>query len=171
MGPAQWLLDKLRPTCERLVFAGSIRRRCTLVGDIELLAIPKIQKRAQVGTQDLFGPGRAIYEHVNLLWEATDAIASEYSKRGEKYRQFRVTEFTVDIFTAELGNWGNQLMIRTGSAEFSKSMMVRLNNFGLTSVDGYITQRHNRVRIPTPTEEDVFEKARVPWILPEKRSL
>ena len=38
---AQEVVEQLRPHCERIVVAGSIRRKKSEVGDIEIVAIPK----------------------------------------------------------------------------------------------------------------------------------
>lgn len=37
---ANELVDWLRPACERIVVAGSLRRQCAEIGDIELVALP-----------------------------------------------------------------------------------------------------------------------------------
>lgn len=175
---ADKLVVELFPLCDRIEIAGSIRRHCDLVGDIEIVAIPKIEKRVKPGGEDLFGEGRGIYEHVNKLWAACDLALetgriqhTEKKAWGDKYRRFISEGVKVDLFTAEQGNFGNILMIRTGSELFSKQMMLQLQLHGLTSLDGYIIRQHDRVRIPTPTEQDVFLQARMPWIAPEKRSV
>ena len=38
---AERIVDELRPFCERIEIAGSIRRRRPLCGDVDLVALPK----------------------------------------------------------------------------------------------------------------------------------
>ena len=49
---AERLVEQLRPYCERIQIAGSIRRRKWAVGDIELLCIPKY--RTELRSVDMF---------------------------------------------------------------------------------------------------------------------
>jgi DNA polymerase/3'-5' exonuclease PolX len=51
------LVAQLAPYCERIEVAGSVRRQKDIVGDIELVAIPKLETRSNVQPQlTLFGP-------------------------------------------------------------------------------------------------------------------
>src|SRR5512145_1569634 len=63
------VVAQLAPYCERVEVAGSVRRRKDVVGDIELVAIPKVQTQIHVQPQlSLFGPSsEPDYAQVNLL--------------------------------------------------------------------------------------------------------
>lgn len=78
------LKRNLQGVCDSIEIAGSIRRRCPIVGDIEFVARPKFAP----GDTDLFG----IPTHINLLWPRLDAMAAlgeiSYRKCGDVYRQF-----------------------------------------------------------------------------------
>lgn len=53
MDVARELTRAVQPLCDRLIFAGSLRRGKAEVGDIELVHIPKIDSRPDPG--DLLG--------------------------------------------------------------------------------------------------------------------
>lgn len=184
-GEADRLMSLLAPACERIAIAGSIRRRKREVGDIELLAIPKMRDVLLTPPQkSLFEerPQSKIESH-NMLWEVLDGAADrigEFVKRGPKYRQFFWNDahggrIQVDLFTAAEDNWGWAFLVRTGSAEFSHHVATQLNNQGYTSqdfrvhkMDAYRKATGNP--IPTPHELDPFRLAKLDWIPPEGRS-
>lgn len=77
------IVEELRPFCQRIEMAGSIRRKCEFVNDIEIVAIPRLE----VLQGDLFGdseppmmwPGRRVLDDIEDL---------EIQKDGTKYIQF-----------------------------------------------------------------------------------
>lgn len=163
--------------CVRAAIAGSLRRRRPEVGDIEIVAIPRIgERQVPIGQGDLFLAGvQAEVRLYNALWEHLDGQAESgrirYSKRGDKYRQFTLEGVQVDLFTAEPGNWGWIYLIRTGSADFSHGVAGALNGRGYESALGYIRKRSQSIGEPieTPEESDVFRLAGMAWVPPEKR--
>ncbi len=176
---AKQLRDDLEPFRERIENAGSIRRRMESIGDVEVVAIPHREYREIKPTQaDMFlRQGRL--DEVSLLWEHLDVLHAEhhitYHKRGDRYRQFALSGVQVDVFTAVPASFGLILMIRTGSAEFSKHMVTRLKVNGYCSRDGRVYRLGERNEptgdpIPTPEEKDVFELAKEAFLSPEKRS-
>lgn len=123
---ASELLTILRPSCEQIEIAGSIRRRKPEVKDIELLAVARFGDRQR--------PGALFAEPVNLLhWNTDQLTASPRStfqrgdKWGSKYRKLLYLggreDIAVDLFIVEDVAWGPQLTIRTGPAEFSKRLV------------------------------------------------
>jgi len=122
---ANKVLEQLRPHCLRSEIAGSIRRRCREVKDIEIVVIPK-----PYGT-GLFETGIAT---VINKWRAV---------KGDlpcKYTQRMLPEgIKLDLFFATPQNWGNILLIRTGDWEFSKLFMgVLLPMHGYRHEGGYL---------------------------------
>jgi DNA polymerase/3'-5' exonuclease PolX len=177
---AQRLVAELvvqRAVCVRAAIAGSLRRRRPDVGDIEIVAIPRIgERQVPIGEGDLFLRGvQAEVKLYNALWQHLDDEAEagrvRYSKRGDKYRQFAFEGVQVDLFTAEPGNWGWIYLIRTGSADFSHRVASALNRRGYTSAEGYIRPKSPTTgdRIETPEEADVFGLAGMAWVDPERR--
>jgi DNA polymerase (family 10) len=150
------ILEELSPHCERIAIAGSIRRQKALVGDIEIVAIPKPY---DVG---LFASGIA-------------TVVDQWPKvKGElpcKYTQRMLPEgIALDLFFARPENWGLILAIRTGSADFSHHILAHgWSRRGFKSIDGML---HNRLGHPisTPEERDVFAISQVQWTEPQDRT-
>lgn len=169
---AQPLADRivadLAPYCEpgRCVVAGSVRRRKTEVGDIEVVCIPR-----QV-TADLFNEATVVMPEFARAVDRWPAVKGLPSGR---YTQRRLPEgIVLDLFMARPANWGLILAIRTGSARYSHEVLAAgWCRQGYHSVDGYLCGIVNGLaqRIAVPEEADLFRLAGVPWVEPEARSL
>ncbi|HEX3051050.1 MAG TPA: hypothetical protein VHP83_10385, partial [Aggregatilineaceae bacterium] len=64
--------ERLSPYCDRIAIGGSIRRKLSFVGDIELIAIPKIEMRQPAEQLAFAGKGNLMPsapQPVNLLDE------------------------------------------------------------------------------------------------------
>lgn len=147
---ADELIARLAPHCQRIEKAGSLRRRKSEIGDIELLAIPKF-------TLDLFGNPSGDHELNGIDWTQYGRVV----KQGPKYKQIELEKITLDLFIATPpAEFGVLFMIRTGPAEYSHKMVTPRNQRGLMPScyhfkDGAIWS-HNHI-IPTPEERDVFD--------------
>lgn len=166
--------------CEQIEIAGSIRRMKPLIGDIELVAVPET-----IEQQDLFGDsGRTTSE----LWLKLDRLLkqgqifhSTPKRWGKKMRTFQIQTkqrrtYKVDLFTCFKENWGNTLLIRTGSKEFSRWMVSQKKLGGALPDD--VFHRDNRLfrigdtenePLPMFTEKDWFDLCNLPFIPPEYR--
>jgi DNA polymerase/3'-5' exonuclease PolX len=97
--------DALRPYCEKIIIAGSVRRMSAHVGDIDILAIPK-KPSLTAFFSEARKHGRAMNE----------------TARDTRYFKLQVNDthlFSYDIFLPQPFDWGRQLAIRTGPAEYS----------------------------------------------------
>lgn len=164
---AYGLMERLQPACERIEIAGSIRRRRPLIGDIEFVLMPRY-------LTDLFGQPTGQTELDLLLagWPITRV------KDGQKYKQISFAgnsgqPYTVDLWIQSKETWGVNLMIRTGSEDFTKRMVTRRVLGGYMPndlrVDGARVWR-NGAPVDTPEEEDVFHLFGVEWVRPEERN-
>jgi len=153
---ANKVVEQLRPHCERLEIAGSIRRKKPQVKDIEIVAIP-------------------LPYDTGLFESGIATVVNQWKKvKGElpcKYTQRILPEgIKLDLFFAEKGNWGVIYATRTGSAEYSHKVLASgWFKRGYNSIDGWLHSGGNAVA--TPEEEDLFEKAGVEWVEPELREL
>ena len=134
---ANALVRTLEPACVQIEIAGSIRRQQDTVGDIELVAIPKLEEGR--GDGQLFCTGE-----VNLLHQLTGrlvmsdghqdftALASGTSGRkpawGNRLRRFGFHHlnrwFVVDLHITSPERFGCLMVIRTGPKEFSKRFVT-----------------------------------------------
>lgn len=163
---AAGLFEQLSPACEVIAIAGSIRRGHPTPRDIEIVAIPKFRTRQTTLFDGAGDAGNAD----NLLWEALDAMDLTKIKGADKYRKFIDNNDGVqlDVFTATQDNWGLQYLIRTGSADFSRSILTIANRRGYHSEEAVFYDKRGQPHYMR-SERDVFEFLGLAWIPPEKR--
>lgn len=139
------LISHGKETSCRWQVAGSIRRQCPEVGDVEIVAISN------------YG---LLTERLDLLLKAgviAKAVKSDGRQRwGERYRAFtlshtvlsnrtvhaeRLARVHVELFIADWRNWGYVLAIRTGSWEFSRDLVTRIKQRGVYRCgEGYLRE-------------------------------
>jgi len=171
---ADEFVARLAPACERIEVAGSIRRREPEVGDVEIVAVARIEQVPTPG--DLFsGPSSVTRDHL-LEALAAELLAGRLdrgTRSGPRFRQYLIRDLSwaqLDLFIVRPpAQWGPIFTIRTGPAEYSANLMRRAKSRGLTQVDGHIEDAAGRV-LATPTEESFFEALGLPWIDPTRRT-
>lgn len=183
---AEQLREELAPFCERIEVAGSIRREKKEVGDIELLVIPK-QKPWSPPSAGLFGE----QEKKPL---ALNTPIKEYIQAVEKYEAIRGSasglytarripleepdEHTgrlmikLDLFVAFPGNWGTQLAIRTGSAEFSHRILATgWVKQGYSSEHGFLFWGKQKEPTLVREEKELFRMINTKFVEPKNRNI
>lgn len=155
------VLEQLRPHCIRAEIAGSIRRKKPMVGDIEIVAIPKPYSMG-----GLFNDND-IATVVNQ-WEKVKGDM-EYGKT--KYTQrILPSGIKLDLFFAQEDNWGSIFAIRTGSADYSYKVLASTwVSMGYKSEGGYLFKDGKRYEMRE--EKDLFELLGLRYVAPEKRNL
>lgn len=153
------VLEELKPHCIRAEIAGSIRRKKESIGDIEIVAIPKLY---------VTGTGENGLALVVNKWEKVKGNM-EYGKT--KYTQRILPEgIKLDLFFADEANWGLIFAMRTGSADFSHKVLADgWCRRGFKSVGGYITRDGERIDVGE--EIDLFRISGVLYKEPEDRNL
>lgn len=164
------LLDLMRPDILRGEIAGSIRRQKADCRDIELVVIPRWEEEADPAS--LFGePVRVNRLHewatqtgsVQWIKPGTSEIEPWPPKPEGKYWRGLLSDGTkLDLFIATPENFGLILLIRTGSAEFSKAVVTHALRLGKPCNGGTLG-------VPTPEEPDVFRVLGLQWVPPEAR--
>lgn len=153
---ANIIIDYLKPYCERIEIAGSIRRRKPEVGDIEICAIPKM-----VEVKDMFD---IPVSKRSLLDDVDYSRIGILLSNGSKYKKIQLpsADITLDLFIVIYpAQWGVIFMIRTGSAEFSKMMVTRKCHGGrLPSIyivkGGAVWKNSNGTIVYMNEEKDYF---------------
>lgn len=189
---AERIVDVLRHHCVQIAVAGSIRRRKPIVGDIEIVCVPKRVENL------LCEPGESLLNpELNELINAGRLLPGRC--RGERYAQFgipAVEGLKLDLFMTTPGSWGVIFAIRTGPADYSKHLVTRRCYGGalpddMRIEDGRLFQgcRWERATkfdpqlgeyevddlvepgtpIDTPTEESFFDVIGVPYTEPNQR--
>lgn len=151
------------PYCDRIAIAGSVRRRKDEIGDIEIVAIPKIEIRpGLLGEMEERHIG-----FVKALWQYP--IIKGVPETG-KYIQLQLPEIKVDLFLATPPNWGFIFAIRTGSAVFSRNVLARGWVYaGYKGVDGMLIKTRTGEKVDVKEEIDLFNLIGVGYIEPENR--
>lgn len=172
---ARELCAKLKPVCERLIVAGSLRRRKEEVGDVEIVFIPKMVE----GGQDLFekrmvSAADAVIEGMledgTLLKRVSEAGHAAWGAQN-KLGVHR-SGMPVDLFRTTEGAWWNYVVCRTGPADSNKRIAVAAQRVGYQwnpygagfsslSADG---------KVPVMgSEREVFEFVGLPYKEPWER--
>ncbi len=160
---AEHWIGRLSAYCDRIKIAGSIRRKCPVVGDIEIVCIPKVI----TVTDGLFDKKKI--RNPGFAEALKGAVILKGDPIDGKYMQFNLPQgIKLDLFTATRENWGFIYAIRTGSSEFSQFLAKRWVKWGYKGVDGYLTR--DGVRIPTPTEKSFFMLLGLDVVPPAKRN-
>jgi DNA polymerase/3'-5' exonuclease PolX len=174
---ADSIVNALRPACERIEIAGSLRRHKPDVGDIEILYIPVMQDEPD--PVDFFAERR-----VSLADGRIEGLirAGVLEKRlnakglpafGEKNKLMRhvASRIPVDLFAATWENWHNYMVCRTGPADLNTRICMaaqrkgwKWNPYGagFSNPDGEV--------LPMATERAVFEFVGLSYCEPEARA-
>jgi DNA polymerase/3'-5' exonuclease PolX len=171
---AQQLAEQLRPHTEMLEIVGSLRRKRPAVSDIELLYIPRFERREE-GLFDLVNVNMAD-ERIDR-WLAAGTLAKRPNIRGftawgekNKLAVHIASGIPVDLFSTTLENWFTSLVIRTGSRETNLKLTTgaqrdgnQLNAYGqgITRADGEVVRAES--------ERHVFQLCGVPYLEPIDR--
>jgi DNA polymerase/3'-5' exonuclease PolX len=172
---AKALVEQMRPACERIEIAGSIRRRSTDVGDIEIVAIPAVHEM-----QVSYGLFEERTERIDKLTFTVDAMVALGTlaphptdpKRGDRYSKLWHPEsgLQVDLFSVlPPASWGVVYTIRTGPADFSHWLVVLARERHLHVAEGQLHRGGLSCGaipcevVPTPEESDFFRALGIAW--------
>jgi DNA polymerase/3'-5' exonuclease PolX len=182
-GVAERLAGLMSPFCLRVEIAGSVRRSCPEVKDVELVAVPRWDERPG-SVPSLFAEEA---ERVNLLhgWATTEAAAAgvrwiktgtpdmvdwEPKPEGKYWRALVEDCVKLDLFLASAENYGMILAIRTGCAEFSQALMTYAKHRTPYHVEGGYLRGREGEALETPEERDVFTALKLDYVLPGERT-
>jgi DNA polymerase/3'-5' exonuclease PolX len=152
----------LRPFCQRLEVAGSIRRQRPTIGDLEIVCIPSQVPAGLFGDERTVDPG--FIEVVNR-WEKVIGSPS-----GKHARRILPSGLQLDLFMVEPDSWGLQLVIRTGSEGFSKALVgPYCRQAGYASRHGRLIRLRDGQVILVREEAELFALLGIPYMEPEAR--
>lgn len=161
---------------DRLIVAGSLRRRKAEVGDVEILYIP----REHTEPDGLFDQ-RTVNESDTALEalvrsgaiaKRPNSLGSEIWGENNKLALHVATGIPVDLFRARESNWFNLLVCRTGSAQYNIRIAAAAQargwkwhpyRTGFTDAYGAV--------VPVRSERDAFDLVGLPYLEPWQRNL
>jgi DNA polymerase (family 10) len=158
------ILEVIEPLVERAVIAGSIRRRKSLVHDIDIVLIP--------ASSDV--PGTPFKFDVDFFPNGViDAIAANFDdveviKKGPALSQIKMKGIPVDLYASNEDEWGVHLLRWTGSQEHNIMLCMRAKEKGyrLRISRGLIS---NGKVIAARSEEDIFDALDMDYVEPWER--
>jgi DNA polymerase/3'-5' exonuclease PolX len=180
---AEELVGLLRPATIRLEVAGSIRRKRAEVGDLDIVAIPRLHARV---VQDLFGQEVIEGDQVDELNERCNALVADGALApvrnakgnpaawGPQLKRAEYHGLPVDILATSWDCWGVAMLLKTGPWEFSKRLVTARSQGGACPRELKFQQsRVWRVGVAeplaTPDEEAVFAALGLEYLPPERR--
>ncbi len=169
------LVEILRPACERIEIAGSVRRGKPEVKDAEVVIIP---------TPDLLPLTDTLIEYGRAQYAL---YGEKRTKRwGSSYRGLMFKGVKCELFMAHEESWGYQYWLRTGPGDANAYIMRWLGqkfvNAPLRFQDGYGWYSRDwalddkkwfapdRRRLRIASEEDLFAVLGMPFIPPSERT-
>ena len=189
-------IARIADVCERVEIAGSLRRRASTVGDIEIVAVPQMD---QVKGVDMFGEVVATHA-VDRLGERIDSLIGDgiVAKRpladgtfryGGRHKRLTFDSAPIDLFICDRERWGVIFCIRTGPYQYSHQLVTErgkvvkvgtapdgrpLTRIGLLPAHlrcqgGWLCSRVSGQRIVTPEEADFYEAIGLPYVEPWER--
>lgn len=188
---AKAFVAALDGTYDRLVVAGSLRRQLAYIGDIEVVAVPKIERESTGLLEDMPTDVDRLDGRMLALLDNDDVARrlkadGSLMSWGPTWKSALFQGAHVDLFTPCAARFGWILMLRTGPAAFSRQLVVpRSSDNGrrmktkdgrpgllpahVRSSSGWLTYRVSGERIETPEETDVFELFGMKYVVPWER--
>jgi len=194
---ANSLKDSLEPYCDVINIAGSIRRRCTEVKDIELVAIPKreIQEETNLFSEVIGQKVIIHHEFEKIIRGAGKVLMGKFTGKYMKIEIKHVinqVECTInlDLFMPQPHDYWRIYAIRTGSSDYSHRYIAAawVKKGWVGTTDGlrlkkecYETAERKwavKTDIHNPTappwwqsEKEFFQWLGQQWLQPEHRNL
>ncbi len=164
----------LKPFCDRVEVAGSIRRKKAEVGDIDIVAMPK---PLALPAPLLFG---SVVHTESSVWK--DLIPAALKKHGLRLEAsgqellratFLCDRFQVDIYRARPETWGVILLVRTGSKDHNVKLctLARSKGLKLSASEGVVTLGGFGQVIASRSEEEIFSALGISYVEPNCREV
>jgi DNA polymerase (family 10) len=155
---AAGVMEQLKPHCEVISLAGSIRRERPTIGDIEIVCVPKAYDATP-----LFASGLATV--VNLWKKVRGELPCRYTQR------ILPEGMKLDLFMVHPDGYGLQCAIRTGSAEWSRRVLAAAWVRAGFHSDGGLLRRADGTVVPARTEPELFRLIGLRWVDPRDREV
>lgn len=145
---ASEVVERLRPYCEKIVVAGSIRRQKPMVRDIAIVLISRDRENLEEALMEM----------------------GTYKMAGLKIARIEMASISLDIYFATEETFATLLLIRTGSAENNIRLASLAKKRGwrlAASGDGLFNEKGER--IAGDSEKSIFNALGLPYQEPWER--
>ena len=156
---AERIVDALKPFCDQIEVAGSIRRRCQDVGDIDLVILPKAGQLEAI-KERCSRPGISVLtngaQNYLFVWHGiqVDIFFARHEER--------------DLLDLRPGNFASLFMCRTGSKQHNIWFCQEALKGGCFW-DPYQGVYRGKDLLPCATERDLYAAIGQDYIEPEAR--
>lgn len=152
------VLLQLDPHCEVISLAGSIRRERPTIGDIEIVCVPR-----PYDPSPLFASGIATV--VNQWEKVKGELPCRYTQR------ILPEGIKLDLFLVDYDGFGLQRAIRTGSADWCRTVLAPAWVRAGYHSEGGLLRRADGSVVPVRTEPELFRLIGLPWVDPRDREV
>lgn len=166
----------LEPVCVRVAVAGSCRRQKPDVGDIELVYIPKVERRPWglgLETEEVNLTELAIKQMIEAgtLAPRKNCNGSVCLGQHNKLLVHVATGIPVDLFATTEPAWHNYMVCRTGPADSNTRIATEARRQGMQwhPYAAGFTRLSTGETVTVAREEDVFAIVGLPYRLPWER--
>lgn len=130
---AKRFMHYLEPFVIKMSIAGSTRRECPEVGDIEVVCVPK----------DEFAMGQAFPEgYHGMVVDGTRLKRFKYGEGG-------LIPIQIELFITNINDYGRILAIRTGSSAHSHHLAMQWNRKGWCGTEDGLRRKSECIRKST----------------------
>lgn len=162
---AERIVDHLRPVCERIEIAGSLRRKREDVHDIDLVLTPRFKTNL-----DMFGNPTTSH---SLLDEQLRGLGT-LKKNGPRQKQILLPEGIHCELWIVLppAQWGAIMVIRTGPGDYGRWLVTSKREGG--ALPSHLKEKggalwNSTTMLETPEEGDFFRALGLAPVAPAER--
>jgi DNA polymerase/3'-5' exonuclease PolX len=148
---ANEFIDLTKDFYDRVEICGSIRRKVSIVHDIDLCSIAK--------------------KPISDFGETVRKAGGTLLRFGGEYATVDFRDVQINILFSTRETWGAGLMWSTGPKGHTIGMNIKAEQLGFKFNRTGIFKRSDNSLIPTPTEEDIARLLHWEYKPPEKRGL
>lgn len=162
---ARNVVTLIASACQRVEIAGSLRRKCASVHDVDLVIWPKFSR---MEVADLFGGQRQITYVPSILKSAL----IDYAKFPDEAKivRFEMQRIPVELYLCEPDgrNFAALWQMRTGSAEHNRNLATQARRKNLMYRAGYGIYRDD-TRVDDGSEAGIYTALGLSYPNPESR--
>jgi DNA polymerase (family 10) len=156
---ASKILAELKPFCERIEIAGSIRRRRPFVNDIDLVVLPHYDQVAALRER--------LLRNTTPISDGKEIILTRLAN-GFQVDLWIAQRPHKDLFSAHDTNFGALYLARTGSKDHNIWLCTIATRLGRHFNPQYGVFENRRC-LASATEEEIFAALKLDFIPPEQR--
>jgi DNA polymerase (family 10) len=156
---AERIVDEIKPFCDLVEIAGSIRRQRPFCGDIDLVILPNDSFKLKQRIFQDSRTQRVIDGDQNLIARLGNGVQLDI---------FLAHPGKTELFESTPSNFGSLLLARTGSREHNIWMIEKAKRAGM-SWNPYHGVYMHRCCVAAATEVDIFRALGLDFIEPQDR--